>query len=91
MNKDEIKKLTSVHLVIEEMIRHQPGITSLKLWDVCKDWNHKLVAYDFDAALSSLRGRFRCTNKQWYPPGHVAPPKVHSGPKPDPRQTRMDW
>jgi hypothetical protein len=95
MNKLEIMKQPSVESLLAEMIKHQPGITSLKLWETTKEWYGKLVnpamGVEFDQALVKLRQTYRCTNKMWYPPNHVAPPKVHNGPKPHPKQLRMDW
>ncbi len=95
MNKLDIMKQPSVSLLLEEMIKHQPGITSLKLWETTKEWFGKVVSpgmgAEFDNALRGLRGTYRCTNKQWYPPKHVAPPKVHGPKKDDPKQVRMDW
>jgi hypothetical protein len=95
MNKLDIMKQPSVELLLEEMIKFQPGITTLKLWEVTKEWFGKLVSpgmgVEFDQSLMTLRGKYYCTNQQWYPKGHVAPPKVHGERKPDPRQTRMDW
>ena len=95
MNKLEIMRQPSVETLLEEMIKHQPGITSMKLWETTKEWYGKLVSpamgIDFDQALLKLRQTYRCTNKQWYPRGHVAPPKVHKAPTPHPKQTRMDW
>jgi hypothetical protein len=84
-------KQPSLDMLIAEYIAFQPGVTSDKLWNIAKEWDHKLLGCDFDDALGRAREKFRVTNKQWYPPNYVAPPKVHSGRKEDPRQTRMDW
>lgn len=95
MNKLEIMRQPSVETLLEEMIKYQPGITSLKLWETTKEWYGKLVSpamgIDFDQAMLRLRQTYRCTNKQWYPQGHVAPPKVHEGRASSPKQLRMDW
>ncbi len=97
MNKLEIMKQRTVDILLAEMIKHQPGITVERLWQTTKEWYGKTVhqgmALEFDMALGQLlrTGGFHCTNKRCYPKGHIAPPQVHTGPKPDPRQVRMDW
>jgi hypothetical protein len=95
MNKLEIMKQPSVEFLLREMIRFKPGITTQKLWEVTKEWHgsvvHPGIGMDFDIALGNLRSEFRCTNKQWYPAGHQAPPQSHGPRKEDPRQVRMDW
>jgi hypothetical protein len=95
MNKLEIMKQTSVETLLEEMIKHQPGITSQKLWETTKEWYGKLISpemgIEFDLALGKLRENYRCTNRQWYTVGHTAPPKVHEGRAANPKQLRMDW
>lgn len=61
------------------------GAPPKRLWSVQDTW-------EFEGTLSKLRaGDFRCTNKQWYPKGHVAVREPHGAPKVDPRQVRMDW
>jgi hypothetical protein len=95
MNKLEIMRQTSVATLLEELIKHQPGITSARLWETTKEWYGKLVSsamgIEFDQALLGLRSEFRCTNKQWYPKGYVGEAKVHGEKKQDERQLRMDW
>lgn len=95
MNKLEIMKQPTIARLLEELIRHQPGITSARLWETTKEWHGRLVdpamGVEFDNALLGLRREFRCTNKQWYPRGHVGAMKLHGEKKQDPRQVRMDW
>ncbi len=91
MNKLQIMSQRSIDILLSSLVDEKPGITSERLHCVAKDWDHKLTAWEFDQALVNLRKSYRVTNKQWYPPGYEAPPKVHTGAKVDPRQTRMDW
>lgn len=91
MNKLAIMKQSSLDMLLVELVKDAPGITSERLWTIAKDWDHKLLAWEFDVALAKLREAFRCTNKKWYPPFYKAEPKVSTGSKVDPRQTRMDW
>jgi hypothetical protein len=91
MNKLEIMKQSSLDVLLAELVRDSPGITSERMWSISKDWDHKLLGWEFDAALVTLRREYRCTNKKWYPPFYEAEPKVSTGSKVDPRQTRMDW
>jgi len=91
MNKLEIMRQKSIDDLLAAMIEHKPGVTSEALWRVAKDWDGKMRAWEFDQALAGMLAKYRVTNKQWYPIGHVAEPKRKEGPKPDPRQVRMDW
>ena len=96
MNKKDIMRQSSMELLIIEMIRHKPGVTSERLFQAAKEWAGKSWGHSdtvqFDAALEQLRqGDFRVTNKQWYPKGHEAARDPHGPPKVDPRQLRMDW
>lgn len=91
MNKLLIMKQPSLEALIDWCIEHSPGITSERLWAVAKDWDHKLLGFEFEDALASAREKYRCTSKKWYPPNHKAEPKVSTGKKEDPRQVRMDW
>lgn len=94
MNKADIMRQKDMDTVLEEYIKHQPGVTSQKLFDVCKEWagqswNDKDVR-EFDGRLGRLLLRgFRVTNKQWYVKGHFAERRVKGSSKEDPRQTRM--
>ena len=95
MNKLAIMRQPSVQTLLEEMIKFQPGITTTRLWETTREWAGKIASrasvQEFERELEILRiaKDYRCTNKQWYPAGHVAPPKLCSGPKGDPRQLRM--
>lgn len=94
MNKKDIMRQSSMEILLEEMVKHKPGITSQRLYDTVKEWagKHFVSAQEFDDALSGLRDRgYRVTNCQWYPAGYVAEPKLKGPPKEDPRHTRMDW
>ncbi len=96
MNKKEIMRQTSMEILLKEMIRHKPGITSARLFDTAKEWAGKSWGqsdtFEFEDTLKRLRvGDFRCTNKQWYEKGHVAAKEPHGPSKTDPRQLRMDW
>jgi hypothetical protein len=95
MNKADIMRQPTVEALLEESIKSKPGITSMKLWEVTKEWHgkvfHAAMGVEFDQALRKLRDTYRCTNKQWYPPRHSAEAKVHGPKKDDPRQVRMDW
>ena len=91
MNKLAIMKQQSVDSLLSEMITQKPGVTSERLWAAAKEWDHRITAWDFDSALASMHGKFRVTNKQWYPIGHVAEPKRKGPQKEHPKQTRMDW
>jgi hypothetical protein len=94
MTKLEIMKQPSVQTLLEEMIRHKPGISTQRLWETVKEWNGKVregAGVEFDMALMEIRDKYRCTNKQWYPIGHIGEPVASSGKKEDPRQVRMDW
>ena len=94
MNKAEIMRQKDMDSVLENYIRHQPGVTSQKLYDVCKEWagQHWTSSdtHEFDLRLGKLLLRgFRVTNKQWYEKGHVSERKLKGPSKEDPRQTRM--
>lgn len=89
MNKADIMRQKTLADVLREMVLHEPGVTSKRLWDVAKEWDHRLIATEFDRELSVLRGSFYCTNQKWYPKGHQAKPKLRGPSKEDPRQTRM--
>lgn len=94
MNKKDIMRQASMETVVVEMIRHQPGVTSNRLFETAKEWAGKSWSAgdtaDFDALLVKLRlGDFRCTNKQWYEKGHVSERKLQGPSKADPRQARM--
>jgi hypothetical protein len=91
MNKLEIMKQSSLDILLVELVKDSPGITSERLWSISKEWDHKLLAWEFDSALVKLCESFRVTNKKWYPPHFKADPEVHTGAKVDARQTRMDW
>jgi len=94
MTKLQIMSQPSVQILLEEMIKHKPGITTQRLWETTKEWYGKVrdgAGLDFDMALMALVGKYRCTNKQWYPIGHIGEPVPSSGKKEDPRQVRMDW
>ena len=94
MNKADVMKQPSMEILLEELIKFSPGITSDKLYTHAKDWHGKLwyhsMTTNFEWALSDLREKgYRVTNKQWYPQGHQATPKPKGPSKEDPRQTRM--
>lgn len=74
MNKVEIMRQPTLVTLLKEMTTHQPGITSQRLFDVAKEWDHKLKAHEFESGLDELRATgYRVTNKRWYPAGHSAP------------------
>jgi len=88
--------MNSMEQVLEELIRHKPGITSAQLFEGAREFHGKLwherLTPVFEKALWAVRDKgYRVTNKQWYPAGHTAAPKLHNGTKPHPKQTRMDW
>lgn len=91
MNKLQVMKQPSLDHLLDWAITESPGIASERLWTISRDWDHKLLACDFDDALGRAREKFRCTNKKWYPPHFKAEPKISTGKKEDPRQVRMDW
>ncbi len=91
MNKLQVMAQKSIDMLLAMCVEDKPGITSEALWKVAKDWDHKCTAWEFDQALATLHGKYRVTNKQWYPIGHVAEPKRKGEGKVDPRQVRMDW
>lgn len=82
--------------VLEELIRHKPGISTTQLYEGARGvpglLRNGMTVSSFEAALWGLREKgYRVTNKQWYPKGHQADPKRNGPKKEDPRQTRMDW
>lgn len=94
MSKLERMRQPSINTLVKWCVDSNPGVTSDKLYEYAKEWYGKLWGYgntaDFEAALQALReGGYRCTNKQWYPAGYVAEPKVRGPGKEDPRQLRM--
>lgn len=95
MNKKEIMRQTSLGVLLREMVKHQPGIASNRLFETAKEWagtgrwDHR-DTLDFEAELAKMNGAgFRVTNKQWYEVGHISEPKRKGPSKDDPRQTRM--
>ena len=96
MNKKDIMRQSSMEKLLEEMVKHQPGVTSQKLFDVAKEWAGKswgqADTFHFDEVLRKLLAKgYRCTNKQWYPKGYVAARDPKGPPKEDKRQLRIDW
>lgn len=96
MNKKDIMRQASMEKLMEEMVKHQPGVTTNRLFETAKDWAGKSWepedVFRFEETLRSLLAReYRCTNKQWYPKGHVAARDPKGPPKEDKRQLRMDW
>jgi hypothetical protein len=96
MNKKDIMRHSSTETLLRAAIRHKPGITSARLFDLAKEWAGKSWeqgdTFEFEECLKKLRaGDFRVTNKQWYEKGHVSEREPHGPPKVDPRQIRMDW
>ncbi len=82
MDKKEIMRQASMEVLLMEMIRHKPGITSARLCDTAKEWAGRSWGqsdtFEFEDTLERLRaGDFRCTNKQWYEKGHVATKEPH--------------
>ncbi len=70
MKKLLIMSQRTVPDLLRECIRQEPGIASAKLWNIAKDWDHKLLGIDFDVGLEQiLREGYRVTGKQWYAPG----------------------
>ena len=91
MNKLQVMACRSLGELLSAYVEFKPGVTSEGLWKVAKDWDHKCTAWEFDQGLGTLLGKYRVTNKQWYPIGHVAEPRRKGEDKVDPRQVRMDW
>ena len=94
MNKSQIMRQPSMEAVLVESVNHQPGITSTRLFETCKEWAGGRWSAADTHQLDEILGRmrdigFRCANKQWYPKGHVAERKQNGPKKEDPRQTRM--
>lgn len=94
MNKSQIMRQPSMEAVLVESVNHQPGITSALLFETAKEWAGRHWDASDTAQFESILGRmrdigFRCTDKQWYPKGHVAERKQEGPSKEDPRQTRM--
>ena len=58
MNKAEIMRQKDMDSVLENFIRHQPGVTSQKLYDVCKEWagQHwtEKDTHEFDLRLAGV-------------------------------------
>lgn len=107
MNKKEIMRQTSMEILLKEMIRHKPGITSARLFETAKEWagcseeaertgEGRLWTikdtWEFDGILAGLiADGWICTNKQWQEKGYTEPKAPKVPPKTDPRQLRMDW
>lgn len=91
MNKLQVMACKSLDELLSSYIQSKPGVTSEALWRIAKDWDHKCTAWEFDQGLNGLHGKYRVTNKQWYPIGHTAEPRRKGEGKVDPRQVRMDW
>ncbi len=96
MNKKDIMRQPSMEAVVVESIKFNPGVTSTRLFETAKEWAGKSWNAGDTASFESILKRcresgFRCTNKQWYPKGHLAEKAPHGPPKSDPRQIRMDW
>lgn len=96
MNKKEIMRQSSMGILLREMVKHQPGITSNRLFETAKEWAGKRWDFgdtlEFDDELGKMRAEgFRVTNQQWYEKGYVADPRRKGASKEDPRQVRMDW
>lgn len=94
MSKLERMRQESIEQLLRWCIDHEPGVTSLRLFEYTKEWYGKVWSSastaDFERALGALHtSGYRCTNKQWYPKGHTAEPKRRGPAKEDPRQTRM--
>lgn len=95
MNKRDIMRQPTIQILLEEMIKFQPGITTMKLWEATREWAGKIASRasvaEFENELAQLRnaGGYRVTGKQWYPAGYIAVPARKGPPKEDPRQTRM--
>lgn len=84
----------TMETVLEELIRHKPGISTTQLFEGAREYHGKLwherLTPAFESALWNLREKdYRVTNKQWYTKGHTADPKRHGPKKQDPRQTRL--
>lgn len=75
--------------LLRECIRQEPGIASTKLWNIAKNWDHRLLGVEFDAGLEQIRQEgYRVTGRQWYASG-ASRPAMQRQPKVDPRQLRM--
>ncbi len=94
MNKLDRMRQPSIDILLRWCVDHQPGITSLRLFEYTKEWYGKVwfqaSTHDFERALLSMRSEgYRVTNKQWYPQGFVGEAHPRGPVKSDPRQLRM--